>query len=327
VASLHDVFPGFRPMLRRALADPAGWLNGAAGFLARGGILLFALPIWVLPTPVGVSLLLGPVDVTGPPAGTAAVMALVLGVAGAVLVLMAVAAAASDVAFHRRLFPGPAGIVGAPWGPVRLVAALVAIEAALVVPAALVAASSAGRLAAIGRQEYFVPTSLEVPFVLRVIGGARTEVIALLACLVAAEAGYAVLSRVVLRRAAPATETPAVVGPGPASRVARAAQAARVPVAWVAAWAVTAAFVLPGILLVAGAWGIVQDVVAGRGIPGTPAGAAGAFAAIALFVGCWGLAIASGGASSAIRAILWTIAVGGGAGDRAPADGETRPPP
>ncbi len=31
--------------LRRAFDRPSGWLNGIAGFLARGGILLFVLPI------------------------------------------------------------------------------------------------------------------------------------------------------------------------------------------------------------------------------------------------------------------------------------------
>ncbi len=59
------------------------------------------------------------------------------------------------------------------WGDARLVAGLVAIEAVAVLPAAAVALAAAGRLVAVGRQEYFLPSSLDVPFALRVISGAQ----------------------------------------------------------------------------------------------------------------------------------------------------------
>jgi hypothetical protein len=198
---------------------------------------------------------------------------------------------------------------------VRLVAALVAIEALVAVPAAVVTAVTAGHLVVIGRQEYFVPSSLGVPFAVRVIAAARAEVIALIACLVAAEAAYAVASRVVLRRAVPrhavpgAQEAAPSPAPVPARRTRRliAAQVVRLPATWLASWFVTAVFVIPGVLLVAGAWGLVQGTVSGRGMPGTVAGVAGDAAVFAIFVTCLGLALAAAGASSAIRAVLWTL--------------------
>lgn len=46
--------------LAMALSEPTLWLLGCVGFLARGGILVLALPIWTLPSPVGLTILFGP---------------------------------------------------------------------------------------------------------------------------------------------------------------------------------------------------------------------------------------------------------------------------
>jgi hypothetical protein len=43
-----------------ALAEPPLWLLGSVGFLARGGFLVLALPIWWLPSPAGLATLFGP---------------------------------------------------------------------------------------------------------------------------------------------------------------------------------------------------------------------------------------------------------------------------
>jgi hypothetical protein len=317
VPSGEPAVPAFRPALQRSLASPAGWLNGIAGFLARGGIVLLALPVWVLPTPVGVSLLLGPVDVTGPPRGVTASAWALAGVAGALLLLMAAVAAASDVAAYRRLLGdahGPGGAAGEladgeppaagsasrpagrpGWGDARLVAGLVAIEAVAVLPAAVVSLAAAGRLVAVGRQEYFLPSSLDVPFALRVVAGAKDEVVALIFCLVLADLVYAVMSRWLFHRRGPHLSR--TVPPAPAVHAARGAGV------------VTAAFVLPGLMLVGEAWAIVRDVVAGRGLPGSPGELAGSLAAIALFVACWGIAVVAAGASSVIRSVTWSVAL------------------
>src|SRR3989304_449023 len=42
------------------VAEPSLWLLGSAGFLVRGGLVLLALPIVTLPSPGGITTLLGP---------------------------------------------------------------------------------------------------------------------------------------------------------------------------------------------------------------------------------------------------------------------------
>jgi hypothetical protein len=246
-----------------------------------------------------------------------------VGVAGALLLLMAALAAVSDLAAYRRLMgrregpqgaggkpagaePPPAGSASGPvarpaWGDSKLIAGLVAIEAIVVLPAAAVSVAAAGRLVAVGRQEYFLPSSLDMPFALRVVAGARNEVVALIVCLVLADLFYAVLSRWLLRRRGPQLSRTAP--PAPVIRAARGAGA------WLGSWLVTAAFVLPGLALVAEAWIIVREVVAGRGLPGSPAEFAGSLLAIALFVACWGIAVVAAGASSVIRSVTWSVAL------------------
>lgn len=309
--------------LQHAFTSPSWWANGVAGFLARGGIILFALPIWSLPTPVGVSLLLGQVDVTGPPKEASAAMWGLAGISGALLVAVALAAAASDLVTYTRLLdcgeqpPGPARVLdgstrpavepgwapAAPpgWGNARLIAGLVVLEAIALVPAVLVSIAAAARLVAVGRDEYFLPSSLDVPFAIRVIAGARTEVAALIGCLVLADLVYAVTSRWFLHR-----RGPRLFRAAPPARFMRAARGA---VTWLVSWFVTAAFVLPGLALVARAWAVVRDLVAGRGSPASPAELAGWIAAIAFFVACWGIAVVAAGASSVIRSVMWSATV------------------
>jgi hypothetical protein len=43
-----------------ALSAPAAWPVALAGFLARGGLILFLVPIIVLPTPAGVANVVAP---------------------------------------------------------------------------------------------------------------------------------------------------------------------------------------------------------------------------------------------------------------------------
>ncbi len=47
--------------LLATLAEPATWALALAAFLIRGGIILVALPVVVLPTPVGIGNVVAPV--------------------------------------------------------------------------------------------------------------------------------------------------------------------------------------------------------------------------------------------------------------------------
>jgi len=64
-----------------AIVDrPRWWVLSLAGFLVRGGVLLLALPIWILPTPAQLSSLLGPsVLGAGLASPTPALIALLVG--------------------------------------------------------------------------------------------------------------------------------------------------------------------------------------------------------------------------------------------------------
>ena len=55
---------GLAASLLVVLPRPAAWIVGLASFLVRGGILLFLLPILVLPSPVGLANILGPTVTT-----------------------------------------------------------------------------------------------------------------------------------------------------------------------------------------------------------------------------------------------------------------------
>ena len=53
-----------RTAIRDTLGSPSAWAVAAAGFMVRGGILVLAVPVLSLPTPVGVTLLVPPLSVT-----------------------------------------------------------------------------------------------------------------------------------------------------------------------------------------------------------------------------------------------------------------------
>ena len=94
-----------RSAIRDALGSPSAWLVAGAGFLARGGILVFALPVLSLPTPVGVTLLVPPLSVTT--SGISSVFVPQLIAAGAaVLAVVAIAlllGALSDAVSYRLM--------------------------------------------------------------------------------------------------------------------------------------------------------------------------------------------------------------------------------
>ena len=121
------------PSVGAAGRTPALWSVGLVGFLARGGYLLILLPMLALPSPVSLTVLIGPdlVDANGVSARVVALLSL----AGA-LVVVAVAAglvmaALADVAAFEGILSA-AGVAAPP--PARrpttgLVAELLALQA------------------------------------------------------------------------------------------------------------------------------------------------------------------------------------------------------
>ncbi len=321
---------------RGLLSSPVMWLVGAAGFLARGGILVLALPILSLPTPVGVTLLVPPLSVTtsgissafvpellaaGAFTVVAVALGLLLGVLADAVVYQQLAglarthdvaghdvaardAAAHDVATHTSILPatmpGPRG--GAP----RLVAKLVGVEILALLPAIAMSIITVSRLIAVGEQEYLLPSSTSVPYVARVLQGASTALMALGACLLLADVVNALLSRRLLRGAYRPEAVPTAGRPRPAARAAQALRgAARIAATWLAAWLVTIVSLVPGLLAITLAWPAVRDTYAATLSSASP-GPVELVAATLAFVAAWIVALLVAGAGSALRAAAWS---------------------
>ena len=319
---------------RGVLSSPATWVVGATGFLARGGILVLALPILSLPTPVGVTLLVPPLSVTT--SGISSVFLPELLAAGVATFLVAVVGlllgALADAVIYQRLVglarasatgarpatgssSTPDATIPAPRvGTPRLVGKLVGTEILALLPAIAMSVVTASRLIAVGEQEYLLPSSTSVPYVARVLHGAWPAVIALGACLLLADVVNALLSRRMLRRAyrpdtAPTgPDTAPTAGPAvPAARAVRALRgASRIAATWLAAWLVTLASLAPGLLAIAVAWPEARDTYVATLSSAPPAPGQLVAATVAL-VAAWIAALLVAGAGSALRAATWSI--------------------
>jgi hypothetical protein len=158
---------------------------GLLGFLARGGLVLFALPIVALPTPTGISNFIGGTALTG--AGASEGLArLIAGSVVAVLsivVIGTIVGAATDVLLVRAAArtladagEGPGeGPGDAPetWrhGPVGtgLLLKISVIRLIALVPLTFAVAWAAARLVAAGYHELILPDDLTVPLAIRII--------------------------------------------------------------------------------------------------------------------------------------------------------------
>ncbi len=334
--------------VRAMLSSPSAWTVGAAGFLARGGLLVLALPILSLPTPVGVTLLVPPLGVTTSGLSPAFASEL-LAAGGAIVVYLLVAllvAALGEDASYRRVVDGAARRSTA-----VTVARLVGVEVLALLPAIVAAVVATARLVAVGEREYLLPSSTSVPFVVRVVQEAAASVIAVGLALVLADLLNALGSRAVLRRAYPsngsasadpgadgpattiadpgadgsATTGPDAMDPGATGRGTaitgapavdgRRTGATRWPVAvarivatWLATWLVTLASLAPGLLAVVLAWPFARDAYTAT-MSRTPPGWPQLAGATVTLVAAWLAAILLAGAGSSIRALLWTRAL------------------
>ena len=302
--------------VRATLSSPSAWIVGAAGFLARGGLLVLALPILSLPTPVGVTLLVPPLGVTTSGVSPAFASEL-LAAGGVVVVLVLVAllvAALGEDAGYRQVAGGPVCR-----STVATVGRLIAVEVLSLLPAIVAAVVAATQLVAVGEREYLLPSSTSVPYVVRVVQGAGAAVVAVGVALLLADLLNALGSRAVLRRAYPWTDrgaadhgaadhgTPPPDGGGtsiPRWPVAVAALVAT----WLATWLVTLASLAPGMLAVVLAWAPARDAYTAT-MSGAPPGWPQLAGTTVVLVAAWMGAILLAGAGSSIRALLWTRAL------------------
>lgn len=187
------------------LGQPSLWLLGALGFAGRGGFLLLALPIVTVPSPVVLSIIFrGSFATTGLSSELESLLILLVGVlfVGGLLL-----SAYADVAAFERLVRDPesdelrAGMVPHDLEPGerrRLVLALAGIQAVALVPALIVVSGLYEGMTALVTQELSAPGSLEIPLVLRVLAGARDQLLVLALLILVADAISALASRGVL---------------------------------------------------------------------------------------------------------------------------------
>ena len=302
--------------VRATLSSPSAWIVGTAGFLARGGLLVLALPILSLPTPVGVTLLVPPLGVTTSGVSPAFASEL-LAAGGVVVVLVLVAllvAALGEDAGYRQVAGGPVCR-----STVATVGRLIAVEVLSLLPAIVAAVVAATQLVAVGEREYLLPSSTSVPYVVRVVQGAGAAVVAVGVALLLADLLNALGSRAVLRRAYPWTDRGAAdhgtAGHGTPPPDGRGRSIPRWPVAvaalvvtWLATWLVTLASLAPGMLAVVLAWAPARDAYTAT-MSSAPPGWPQLAGTTVVLVAAWMGAILLAGAGSSIRALLWTRAL------------------
>jgi hypothetical protein len=280
-----------------ALARPSTWPVALVGFLVRGGIVVLAVPIVVLPSTIGVANAIAPtltpfVFGQSSPAFVALVGLVVAGVTvwvigggliGAWADLWLVRAAASDEDFGVALAERP----GAVWRAlaVRLLAH---------VPLAVALAWGATRIVEAAYRELILPDELTTPIVLRVLRDVPDAVVAVVGAWLFGETAGGLAQRRLW------TSGSSI----PGSLAWAAARFVRRPLAMLATLVVTTGGVVMGALvpaLVAGvAW---HRLRASLGVDGAQAEVA---LLLCLFVVLWLLALVLAGAVTAWRAFAWT---------------------
>ena len=170
---------------------PALIAVGLLGFLARGGLVAFLLPIVALPTPTGISNFMGGTALTGAGASDGLIRLIVVGVllvlalvvAGALLgavadVLLAREGLALTLARDRGFITASAraAIEGETRLAIPLTSSLVArvflIRTATLVPVALAVAWATSRLVVAGYHQLILPDDVSVPLAIRILGEA-----------------------------------------------------------------------------------------------------------------------------------------------------------
>jgi hypothetical protein len=188
------------------LEQPRLWLMALAGFLVRGGAIVFTLPIVVLPSAVGLANFIGPTSVTaaGPAARLLALFAGAMAIGAVWLALAVLVGSIVDRAMigaHLRAL----GLRDGEGEQGRL-ADLVIIRLVLLIPLAVAIAWASGRIVDAGYQELILPSNLSTPLLVRVALRATDALGVVAVTWLACEAVAAMaVRRSVIDRSRPAT--------------------------------------------------------------------------------------------------------------------------
>jgi hypothetical protein len=278
--------------LEAAVSDPGAWPLGMLGFLVRGGLVVMALPILTLPSPVGLATLLGPAVIsTGRLDGP--LLVLIVGSSLALLAIVGLAlvlAAIEQASLHGR-WGRPA-----PMPPRTALGRLVALELVAIGPLAIVVALTLPTIVDEVRAELLLPGDLAVPLVVRVAARTLVPLAALVAAILVAEAIDGSLSRRVLveqrRRRSPGRGLFSVI------------------VTATFGWLATLIFLVPGLAVTSATWEAAR--VAWSGLASDPTSSEMVLASVATvaMVAVWIGVLWLCGIASILRAHLWSSRVG-----------------
>jgi hypothetical protein len=286
---------------RIVLRAPSLWVLGLAGFLARGGIILFALPIVVLPSVVGLTTFVGPNSVSA--AGLAprfvALVAITTILLVSWIVLATFVGASVDRAIFRAVLPdsGRAATNGA--AQEHGLAGLFVVRLVSLVPFAIGVALGGLRLGQVGYDELILPSDSTTPFVLRVLRGAPEVVALLVLTWLASELLGAVAVRLAIVEHRSALRS---IGRAFGWIARRPARSFGTLLATVVVGVIV---IVPAIASAAVVWTMVERVLLGD--PRPLAGVA----VVALLVVVWAAGLALSGIVAAWRGIAWSLAVVG----------------
>jgi len=303
------------------VAQPSLWLLGALGFAARGGIVLLALPIVIVPTPIQVRALLGTgIGSSGLTASFYAALP-ALAAAGLLIVLGALLLAAqSELSSFERLVAdpesaelrhdhAPRAVRGGERH--RLLGWLFLVQLGACGVLAVAAIPLALSIGDVALQELLRPTAGASPLYLRILYGVREPLFLVLPALVLVEIASAGLSRRVLRRAfglTPDTERARGV---PGALAQALAHPLRHPLRSVGtavlAWAASLGVLLPVVWAIDVAWDATRAAYLAPRATTDPQLVPGLLLMTGLFVGVWVAAVLLAGFVSALRAGLWSV--------------------
>jgi hypothetical protein len=294
--------------LATVLGDPVLWVLGTAGFLVRGGLMVVALPVISVPTPVEVTTILGADAFTAAGLGdhVRLLIAVSFAVAAAAFILGAFLSSWSELLAFERVGSDPEAIderrrpTRRLSRPARLatVLDLAAVRALALFPAAAVLLLHTDAVGRVGMQEYLVPSDVHTPFVLRVAWGLREPLLVAGALAVVGD----LVAAVVIRRVLAGRLR---IG-GDGRRRGLAEVAVGTTVTGVLSWLATIVGLVLAGAIVSVAWAAVRDqFLAGEGGPSL----VGAVLVTLAFVVLWLAAVLLLGLTAAVRGALWDLRV------------------
>ena len=311
------------PTVGAAGRTPALWSVGLVGFLARGGFLLILLPMLALPSPVSLSVLIGPdlVDANGLSARVAALLLLAGGLVVLALAGGLVMAALADIAAFEGLLSAAGVTAPSPAGrpTVRLVGKLLLVQLVAAVPLLVALVPTVAAMAGVVRQEILLPSDQGLPLWWRVVEGTWPWLAVVAATALLSTHIYSVVGRELLARHAgllsPAARS-STMGRVMGATAALFRRPLRAVAASVAVWAMGICGAILAAALIALGWTIAEVVYlsppAGATLLATAATWLAAAAGTVALVGLLGAALVLLGATAAMRSALLTMAALGG---------------